>query len=160
DDSRPADLGPARRRGDRRERVQPARHGPPRLPGAGAARPDRHQERGAVLRHHRHRRQSDRRCPVPRARPAAASERMTQTAAPATAAPTTKLAGHLRLLTGAAITGLFVAVALLALVWTPDNPTRLRILQKLQAPLVSGLLGTDHLGRDVLSMLMAGAVNS
>ena len=43
-------LVAARRRGDRRERLQPARHGPPRLPGAGAARPDRHQERGAVLR--------------------------------------------------------------------------------------------------------------
>ena len=32
--------------------------------------------------------------------------------------------GHLRLATGAAITATFVGVALLALVWTPDSPTR------------------------------------
>jgi peptide/nickel transport system permease protein len=61
--------------------------------------------------------------------------------------------GHLRLATGAAITATFVGVALLALVWTPEIPTRLRILQKLQAPLTTGLLGTDHLGRDVLARL-------
>ncbi|TGE00835.1 ABC transporter permease [Methylobacterium nonmethylotrophicum] len=36
----------------------------------------------------------------------------------------------------------------------------MRILQKLKGPLVSGLLGTDHLGRDVASMLMRGAFNS
>ena len=86
---------------------------------------------------------------------------MTQAAAPAINSPArSRLAGHLRLVTGAAITFMFVAVALLALVWTPENPNRLRILQKLQAPLTGGLLGTDHLGRDVLSMLMAGAFNS
>jgi peptide/nickel transport system permease protein len=77
-----------------------------------------------------------------------------------TAAPRTRFTGHLRLLTGAFITFVFVAVALLALVWTPENPNRLRILQKLKEPLTNGLLGTDHLGRDVLSMLMAGAFNS
>lgn len=86
---------------------------------------------------------------------------MTQAAAQAvTALPQTRLSGHLRLAIGAALTGLFIGVALLALVWTPESPNRLRILQKLQAPLTGGLLGTDHLGRDVLSMLMAGAFNS
>lgn len=85
---------------------------------------------------------------------------MTQAAAPAMPSPRSKLSGHLRLVTGAAITCLFVGIALLALVWTPESPSRLRILQKLQAPLSAGLLGTDHLGRDVLSMLMAGAFNS
>jgi peptide/nickel transport system permease protein len=87
---------------------------------------------------------------------------MTQASAPAIAAasPLTRFSGHLRLVTGAFITFVFVAVALLALVWTPENPNRLRILQKLKEPLTSGLLGTDHLGRDVLSMLMAGAFNS
>jgi ABC-type dipeptide/oligopeptide/nickel transport system permease subunit len=34
-----------------------------------------------------------------------------------------------------------------SLVWTPADPTRMRILQKLKGPLVSGLLGTDQLGR-------------
>lgn len=75
-------------------------------------------------------------------------------------APRSHGGGHLRLVLGAAITLGFVGVALLSLVWTPENPYRLRILQKLQAPLTNGLLGTDHLGRDVLSMLMAGAFNS
>jgi peptide/nickel transport system permease protein len=70
------------------------------------------------------------------------------------------LAEHGKLAAGAAITFAFVAVALLSLVWTPETPTRVRILAKLQPPLTQGLLGTDHLGRDVLSMLMAGAFNS
>jgi peptide/nickel transport system permease protein len=85
---------------------------------------------------------------------------MTNTAAPAIAASRAALSGQLRLVAGAAITCLFIGIALLALVWTPENPGRLRILQKLKAPLESGLLGTDHLGRDVLSMLMAGTINS
>jgi peptide/nickel transport system permease protein len=86
---------------------------------------------------------------------------MTQTSTHAIeVAPRGHLAGHLRLAAGAVITSVFVAVALLALVWTPENPYRLRILQKLKEPLANGLLGTDHLGRDVLSMLMAGAFNS
>ncbi len=70
------------------------------------------------------------------------------------------LADHAKLAGGAAITFTFVAIALLSLVWTPEIPTRVRIIAKLQPPLASGLLGTDHLGRDVLSMLMAGAFNS
>jgi peptide/nickel transport system permease protein len=86
---------------------------------------------------------------------------MTQASLPAIdAAPRAWFSGHLRLAAGGFITFVFVAVALLALVWTPENPNRLRILQKLKEPLTSGLLGTDHLGRDVLSMLMAGAFNS
>jgi len=70
------------------------------------------------------------------------------------------LADHSKLAAGASITFAFVAIALLSLVWTPEIPTRVRILAKLQPPLTAGLLGTDHLGRDVLSMLMAGAFNS
>ncbi|KMO31915.1 peptide ABC transporter permease [Methylobacterium variabile] len=64
------------------------------------------------------------------------------------------------LLVGAVLTALLVGVALLSLVWTPEDPARMRILQKLRGPLVSGLLGTDHLGRDLASMLMRGAFNS
>ncbi|KQT85753.1 ABC transporter permease [Aurantimonas sp. Leaf443] len=65
-----------------------------------------------------------------------------------------------RLVAGLAITGLLVGMALLSLVWTPLPPTKIAILAKLKAPLEHGLLGTDHFGRDVLSMLMAGARNS
>jgi len=70
------------------------------------------------------------------------------------------LADHAKLAAGAAITFSFVAIAVLSRFWTPEIPTRVRILAKLQPPLTTGLLGTDHLGRDVLSMLMAGAFNS
>ena len=39
-------------------------------------------------------------------------------------------------------------------------PTRVRIAQRLKEPLEAGLLGTDHFGRDLLSLLMSGAWNS
>ena len=55
---------------------------------------------------------------------------------------------------------MLAAVALVALAWTPEPPTRMAILFKLRPPLAHGLLGTDAFGRDVLSMLMAGARNS
>ena len=64
------------------------------------------------------------------------------------------------LVLGGGLTGLLVATALLSQVWTPENPTRVRIAQRLKGPLEAGLLGTDHFGRDLLSLLMAGAWNS
>jgi peptide/nickel transport system permease protein len=71
-----------------------------------------------------------------------------------------RLGERTNLVLGASITSLVIAVALISLVWTPQSPIRVRILAKLEPPLSNGLLGTDHLGRDVLSMLMAGAFNS
>ena len=71
-----------------------------------------------------------------------------------------------RLALGLAVTGALVALALLSLAWTPEPATRLHIPFKLRPPLAAGLparlglLGTDAFGRDVLSMLMAGAWNS
>jgi peptide/nickel transport system permease protein len=82
------------------------------------------------------------------------------TASVARSSATKWLADNSKLISGAVITSAFVLIALLSLVWTPELPTRVRILAKLQPPLTTGLLGTDHLGRDVLSMLMAGAYNS
>jgi peptide/nickel transport system permease protein len=64
------------------------------------------------------------------------------------------------LLLGALLTLLLVSTALLSLVWTPEAPTRVRVALRLRAPLEAGLLGTDHFGRDVASLLMAGAWNS
>jgi peptide/nickel transport system permease protein len=63
-------------------------------------------------------------------------------------------------LIGLAITLLLVAVAVLSLVWTPFPPAKMNIIHKLKPPLSFGLLGTDHFGRDVASLLMAGAWNS
>ena len=64
------------------------------------------------------------------------------------------------LVVGGAITALLLAVALVSLVWTPEPPARVRIGLRLRGPGTAGLLGTDHFGRDVLSLLMAGAWNS
>lgn len=64
------------------------------------------------------------------------------------------------LVIGGAIIAALVAIALLSLVWTPFGPTKMQIVHKLKPPLIHGLLGTDHFGRDVASMLMVGAWNS
>ena len=61
---------------------------------------------------------------------------------------------------GAAITAAFVGMALLSYFWTPYEPTAIAILKKLQGPGAAHWLGTDGLGRDVLSMIMVGARNS
>lgn len=61
---------------------------------------------------------------------------------------------------GSAITAVLLVVAVLSLFWTPHSPTKMQIANKLKPPLVDGLLGTDHFGRDILSMLMVGAWNS
>jgi len=61
---------------------------------------------------------------------------------------------------GLAITVVFAATALLAMIWTPYDPAALAIVDKLQAPSLRHWLGTDQLGRDELSLLMAGAKNS
>ena len=61
---------------------------------------------------------------------------------------------------GAALAGLFVALAAISLVWTPHAVTDLVIAQKLRPPSTEFWLGTDHFGRDILSMLMVGARTS
>jgi peptide/nickel transport system permease protein len=63
-------------------------------------------------------------------------------------------------LAGAIITLAFIGMALLAQFWTPFDPEALAIVDKLQAPNSQHWFGTDQLGRDVLSMIMAGAKNS
>jgi peptide/nickel transport system permease protein len=63
-------------------------------------------------------------------------------------------------LLGAAITAVFAAAAAIAQFWTPYDPAALSIIDKLQAPNPRHWFGTDQLGRDVLSMIMAGAGNS
>jgi peptide/nickel transport system permease protein len=64
------------------------------------------------------------------------------------------------LVVGGILTALLIVTALLSLVWTPEVPTRVRVVMRLKAPLETGLLGTDHFGRDVVSLLMVGAWNS
>lgn len=54
------------------------------------------------------------------------------------------------------IIGLFGLTGL-GLIWTPSDPSLVVISQRLQPPSFDHWLGTDHLGRDLLSMIMAGA---
>ncbi|NYZ13193.1 ABC transporter permease [Azospirillum sp. RWY-5-1] len=64
------------------------------------------------------------------------------------------------LILGAALTGLVLAVALLSLLWTPFPAEQVRVIARLRPPGPVNWLGTDHFGRDVLSMIMVGARNS
>ena len=68
--------------------------------------------------------------------------------------------GHRGFVIGGAISLLFLAVALLSLLWTPHDVTAIEISIRLQGPSASYWLGTDHFGRDLVSMLMVGATNS
>jgi peptide/nickel transport system permease protein len=61
---------------------------------------------------------------------------------------------------GAVLTAAAVAIALVSLAWTPYAVTALDIGQKLQPPSAQHWFGTDHFGRDMLSMIMVGARNS
>ncbi|WP_281976447.1 ABC transporter permease [Pseudorhizobium flavum] len=64
------------------------------------------------------------------------------------------------LLAGLVLTTALSLVAILSLFWTPFSPAKMQITSRLKSPLEYGLLGTDQFGRDVASMLMAGAWNS
>jgi peptide/nickel transport system permease protein len=64
------------------------------------------------------------------------------------------------LLAGATLTLVFCGLALMSLVWTPHDVTLLEIPNRLQPPGPAHLLGTDHLGRDIFSMVMVGARTS
>ena len=58
---------------------------------------------------------------------------------------------------GAVLLLLFVGTALISLFWTPFPVDELRMRYKLLPSSSQNLLGTDHLGRDVLSRIMVGA---
>ena len=64
---------------------------------------------------------------------------------------------HRSFVLGGALTLLVVASALLSMVWTPWSPYEIDIASKLRPPSSSHWLGTDSFGRDVVSLLLAGA---
>lgn len=61
---------------------------------------------------------------------------------------------------GAVLSIAAVAAAAVSLFWTPYDVTALAIGQKLQPPSAAHWAGTDHFGRDIASLLMAGARTS
>jgi peptide/nickel transport system permease protein len=61
------------------------------------------------------------------------------------------------LVVGAGLAGVFLLLAVVSFFWTPYDVAALDIAAKLQPPSAAHWLGTDHFGRDVLSMIMVGA---
>lgn len=61
---------------------------------------------------------------------------------------------------GAALSLVFVLAALISFVWTPYHIGSVDIPNRLQTPSAAHWLGTDHFGRDLLSMIMVGARTS
>jgi len=55
---------------------------------------------------------------------------------------------------------LFLSAALISFLWTPFDVTEIDITNKLKTPDQIYWLGTDHFGRDILSMIMVGARTS
>ena len=67
---------------------------------------------------------------------------------------------HRSFMIGLILTGTMIFLALLSLIWTPHSPTEIVILQRLKPPSLTHFFGTDQFGRDILSMIMAGAQTS
>lgn len=64
------------------------------------------------------------------------------------------------LVLGILLTALFLAAVLLSFVWTPYDVAGVDVARRLLAPSAAHPFGTDHFGRDVLSMIIVGARNS
>jgi len=67
---------------------------------------------------------------------------------------------HMGFVIGAVLVGLVVLMALVSYVWTPWPPLEINIAGKLKGPSAAHWFGTDHFGRDILSMIMLGARNA
>ena len=64
---------------------------------------------------------------------------------------------RLSLILCAALLALVLALAALSYLWTPGDVTAMDIANRMKPPGAAGLLGTEHFGRDMLSMIMVGA---
>ena len=86
--------------------------------------------------------------------------------APATPSPSTQPSLIVRALAnrsfaiGLVITLFILAMALISLVWTPFDVTKLVVADRMQPPSSLHWFGTDQFGRDVFSMIMVGSRNS
>jgi peptide/nickel transport system permease protein len=68
--------------------------------------------------------------------------------------------GNLNFAVGFSLSFVVIFMAILSLAWTPYEPNAMSARQRLQAPSITHPLGTDQYGRDILSRVMVGAVNS
>lgn len=78
------------------------------------------------------------------------------TGGPTTGRRTTGRGWNGTLAVGALMVGVVVLAGLVSLVWTPHDPLVTDPLHRLQGPSAAHWLGTDGLGRDAASMLLAG----
>jgi len=67
---------------------------------------------------------------------------------------------HRSFMTGGVLTMFVIAAALLSMFWTPWPAYEIDIAHKLLSPSASHWLGTDNLGRDIVSLLLVGARSS
>ncbi|GHA26477.1 peptide ABC transporter permease [Devosia pacifica] len=67
---------------------------------------------------------------------------------------------HPSFVVGAALSLIFAIVAMLSLVWTPYPITEIDIGRRFLGPSEAHWLGTDHLGRDMVSLIMRGTLTS
>src|SRR5699024_8078679 len=61
---------------------------------------------------------------------------------------------------GATVVTLTIIISIVSMFWTPHPVTRINVRALLQAPSWEYWLGTDAFGRDILSLIMAGAQNA
>jgi peptide/nickel transport system permease protein len=71
-----------------------------------------------------------------------------------------RLLAHPSLVIGLAATVIFLAVALLSLVWTPYPIEQIDIPRRFLGPSAAHWLGTDSLGRDMTSLVISGTWTS
>lgn len=64
------------------------------------------------------------------------------------------------LMLGLALAAVFAGAGLASFIWTPYDVTMLDIANRLKTPSAANWFGTDHFGRDILSMIMVGARTS
>ncbi|OGP56614.1 MAG: peptide ABC transporter permease [Deltaproteobacteria bacterium RBG_13_49_15] len=68
--------------------------------------------------------------------------------------------GNLNFSVGFALSAVVIIAAGISLIWTPFDANKMSAVERLQGPSWSHPLGTDQYGRDTLSRVMTGAVNS
>ena len=67
---------------------------------------------------------------------------------------------HASFVVGGVLVALLLFTAALSFVWTPHSATDIDVPSKLLGPSASHWLGTDSLGRDIVSLLIVGSQNS
>jgi peptide/nickel transport system permease protein len=71
-----------------------------------------------------------------------------------------KVLQNRNLILGGILSLLILAMAIIGLLYTPYDPNRMDLTERFQPPSGKHWLGTDQYGRDIISRILKGAVNS